>query len=69
MTELDLIKKNYKKNKNRNKWAKSRNFKLCLVEKFSIAFLEQNNLLNKKFELISKYRHVNKHHFCLLAPD
>ena len=34
---------------------------LCLHEKLEIALFEGDNLLNKRSELISKCRHINKH--------
>ena len=34
---------------------------LCLNEKLEIALFKGNNILNKRTELISKCRHVNKH--------
>ena len=34
---------------------------LCLNEKLEIALYTGDNLLNKRNELVSKYRHVNKH--------
>ena len=39
----------------------SRRCSLCLNEKLEIALYTGDNLLNKRNELISKYRHVNKH--------
>ena len=34
---------------------------LCLTKKYIIARANKNNLLNKRFELISKCRHRNKY--------
>ena len=34
---------------------------LCLNEKLEIALFKGNNILNKRTELISKCRHINKH--------
>ena len=34
---------------------------LCLNEKLEIALFKGNNILNRRIELISKCRHINKH--------
>ena len=34
---------------------------LCLNKKLEIALLKENNILNKRADLISKCRHINKH--------
>ena len=39
----------------------TRRYDLCLTEKYIIARTNQNNLLNKRTELISKCRHRNKY--------
>ena len=39
----------------------TRRYDLCLTEKFIIAWANQNNVLNKRTELISKLQHINKH--------
>ena len=39
----------------------SKRCSLCLKEKFEILEDKENNLLNKKSEVISKYRHQNKY--------
>ena len=36
-------------------------YNLCLNEKLEIALFKVNNILNRRTELISKCRHINKH--------
>ena len=44
--------------------------KLCLMEKlFIIKYLDDNNMLNKRSELISKCRHQNKTLLCNFKND
>ena len=39
----------------------SKRFLLCLYEKLAFVLLTDNNMLNKRFEVISKCRHRNKY--------